>query len=678
MNTTLTPPTDPDTFWASVDSRFLEKVDRVFDASPKTVWIELLQNARRAGADKVSVHLQKVSDHHVSVRFEDNGSGCDSPEILLRLAARGWSQNVEHEEDPAGMGFFCLSNFPSVYVKSRLWSTTLTPAIFRGSEPARRLLFAEFTPGMVVNWVWEGVDSSTLDINLREAAAFCGLKEVDIYVDGVHQIAVIPGDFMAGCTMFRDIPELGVRIGAREPDARERYAYDFGPPRIKLNFRGVVLEWVSDAMGEHLPKLANSHVQLHVEVAHTRELQLVLPARNAVKHNAARAALLEECEKMVYEWINDRATPTKGRGTVGHKLPFSVYKRALDKFDIDLGEAEFDLTQVSHYSFSTTGLKLLAHPDAQRWQDFETVLALYNREHVGKETFLIPFTPNNAMQGYSWYDELPKMTDIILRVDGREMRLEEIAEYQFDKHEDKQFHEFVDDIEVEFVVDNEESYKFKPAAVVTGESTVSYFDALSLDVRIFLSRTILTDPKVMYATMGRLSGCLFEARCDSDDSAEVQGEEFEKELAAWILRLCNRRKEALLHILEQEARNIGYDVRDAALSWTIRYDGRFHEEEDFPGMQVISFQYSKEEADNHKFLCAEPRGTDSWIEEVVSETAITHERIEAYLRIAHGFRDDDGWILDSPHKPIDLDKWEKANQERLATYESEREDDADV
>jgi hypothetical protein len=678
MNTTLTPPTDPDTFWASVDARFLEKVDRVFDASPKTVWIELLQNARRAGADKVSVSFTKVDEHHVGVLFEDNGSGCDSPEILLRLAARGWSQNVEHEEDPAGMGFFCLSNFPTVEVASRLWSTTLTPTIFRGAEPARRQINTDFAQGMVVNWVWEGVDVSTLDIKLREAAEFCGLKEVDIYAEGVKQIAIVPGDFMAGCTMFRDIPELGVRIGAREPDARERYLYDFGHPRIKLNFRGVVLEWVSNAMGDYLPNIARSHVQLHVEVAHTRELQLVLPARNAVKHNAARAALLEACEKLVYEWINDHATPTKGRGTVGHKLPFSIYRRALDKFGVDLGEAEFDLSQVSYHSSSTTGLKLLAHPDAQRWQDFETVLGLYNREHVGKESFLIPFTPNNDMQGYSWYDELPKLTDIILRVDGREMRLEELAECQFDKHEDKQFHEFVEDIEVEFAVDNGESYKFKPAAVVAGESTVNYFDALDRDVHIFLSRTILTDPKVMYATMDRLSGCLFEPSGDSEDSSEAQSEEFDKDLAAWILRLCDRRKEALLHILEQEARNIGYDVRDASLSWTIRYDGRFHEEEDFPGMQVISFQYSKEEADNHKFLCAEPRGTDSWIEEVVSETEITHARIEAYLRIQREFDDDDGWILDSPRKPVDLDKWEKENQEKLAAYESEREDDADV
>jgi hypothetical protein len=168
---------------------------------------------------------------------------------------------------------------------------------------------------------------------------------------------------------------------------------------------------------------------------------------------------------------------------------------------------------------------------------------------------------------------------------------------------------------------------------------------------------------------------LFEANGEADDSAETQQEDFDKELTAGILSLCGRKKAALFHILEQEARGIGYEVRDAALSWTIRYDGRFHAEEDFPGMQVISFQYSKDEADNHKFLCAEPRNTDSWIEEVVSETAITHERIAAYLRIEHGFRDDDGWILDSPHKPINLDKWEEANRDKLSVGKEYDEED---
>lgn len=280
------------------------------------------------------------------------------------------------------------------------------------------------------------------------------------------------------------------------------------------------------------------------------------------------------------------------------------------------------------------------------------------------------------MQGYTWYDEMPKLTDVILRVPGRELHLDKLAESQYGEHEDKQFHEFVDTMELEFVVDNGTSYKFRPPVVIAGESTVSYFDAVDQDVRIFMVRNIQNEPELMQSVIDIISGCLFESSSESDDSEEVQQEEFDKELTAWMLRLCDRKKEALLHILEQEARGIGYEVRDASLSWTIRYDGRFHEEDDFVGMQVISFQYSKEEADNHKFLCAEPRGNSSWIEELVSESEITHERVEAYLRLQHEFDDDDGWVLDSVGKPVDLDKWEKENQAKLGVGK-EYDDDED-
>ena len=103
--------TNPNIHWASVDQRFLQKVDRVFDASPSTVWVELLQNARRAGATHVTVHMTAGEDGSAArVVFADDGKGLESPAPLLLLAGRGWSDEVERAEDPAGMGFFCLSN----------------------------------------------------------------------------------------------------------------------------------------------------------------------------------------------------------------------------------------------------------------------------------------------------------------------------------------------------------------------------------------------------------------------------------------------------------------------------------------------------------------------------------------------------------------------------------------
>ena len=42
----------------SVDSALLNKADRLFQNSDDGLWIELLQNARRAGAESVEITLE--------------------------------------------------------------------------------------------------------------------------------------------------------------------------------------------------------------------------------------------------------------------------------------------------------------------------------------------------------------------------------------------------------------------------------------------------------------------------------------------------------------------------------------------------------------------------------------------------------------------------------------------
>ena len=69
----------PSIYRASIDPLFLSKVDRVFDSSPRTVFNELLQNARRAGATEVSIKFTTGEDvngaPYVHVDFNDNGRG---------------------------------------------------------------------------------------------------------------------------------------------------------------------------------------------------------------------------------------------------------------------------------------------------------------------------------------------------------------------------------------------------------------------------------------------------------------------------------------------------------------------------------------------------------------------------------------------------------------------------
>ena len=89
---------------AKVSKRLLSKADRLFTGTLDGRIIEILQNARRAGATEVTITNK---DGLVTVR--DNGSGIDDFAKLLDLGDSDWDQAMEEAEDPAGVGIFCLA-----------------------------------------------------------------------------------------------------------------------------------------------------------------------------------------------------------------------------------------------------------------------------------------------------------------------------------------------------------------------------------------------------------------------------------------------------------------------------------------------------------------------------------------------------------------------------------------
>jgi hypothetical protein len=93
-----------ETIQARVSKRLLSKVDRLFTGTLDGRIIEILQNARRAGATQVTITNEKGL---VTVR--DNGCGIDDFSKLLDLGDSDWDQAMEEAEDPAGVGVFCLA-----------------------------------------------------------------------------------------------------------------------------------------------------------------------------------------------------------------------------------------------------------------------------------------------------------------------------------------------------------------------------------------------------------------------------------------------------------------------------------------------------------------------------------------------------------------------------------------
>jgi hypothetical protein len=122
---------NPQLIQAQVSASFINKADRLFSNNLSDIFIELLQNARRAGATLVTVETVEGPDSGAKIVFGDNGHGIDDFSFLLNLGDSDWDEAVERAEDPAGMGFFSLVH-SGVKVRSNGKEATISKDAFLG------------------------------------------------------------------------------------------------------------------------------------------------------------------------------------------------------------------------------------------------------------------------------------------------------------------------------------------------------------------------------------------------------------------------------------------------------------------------------------------------------------------------------------------------------------------
>jgi hypothetical protein len=126
-----------DVISAAFHPGILDKADRLFRNDDEGIWIELLQNARRAGATGVDVSIEEYASDTgaCTVTVQDNGRGIDDFQKLLTLGCSGWAAETQAREDPAGMGFFSLCRC-TVEVHSGYGLVRISPAVFLGKAEA--------------------------------------------------------------------------------------------------------------------------------------------------------------------------------------------------------------------------------------------------------------------------------------------------------------------------------------------------------------------------------------------------------------------------------------------------------------------------------------------------------------------------------------------------------------
>ena len=298
------------TIQATVNPRLLNKANRLFAGTLEGRIIEILQNARRAGAGEV-----EITNEHGTVTVQDNGRGIDDFSRLLDLGGSDWEEALEASEDPAGVGLFCLAP-REVTIRSNGKMARISGAGWTG-EPVKILDEPEPVQGTVLRFQDEEWTSAAVDRN----AVFSGM---DVAVDG-KPCPKMP--FISDQASFN--PELGCRIEVRESqdlnpwhNSCKRGSYH--TDNVLVNFHGQVVAFDCHPVSEH---------HLHFLVDMTGEptgIRMMLPARTRLVEDEAFEELKNALEMEAYRYLERRGH---------HRLPYKEYVRAKE-LGVNLPEAK--------------------------------------------------------------------------------------------------------------------------------------------------------------------------------------------------------------------------------------------------------------------------------------------------------------------------------------------------
>ena len=143
----------PRTIRARIHESAVRRVTRTYAATLAEIFAELLQNARRAGATRVGISVERADDEDThptaetpfAIAVADDGVGIADPAVLLSFGENGWSDDLVRREDAAGFGFASLARRGcAVSTRPRSpdgdtmpgWRVDLAPEHFLGEDEA--------------------------------------------------------------------------------------------------------------------------------------------------------------------------------------------------------------------------------------------------------------------------------------------------------------------------------------------------------------------------------------------------------------------------------------------------------------------------------------------------------------------------------------------------------------
>lgn len=395
------------TIRGSVGARLLSKADRLFRNDDAGVWIEVFQNARRAGATKVEVFItEPAQTQGCLITVEDDGCGIEDFQKLVALGDSDWTEETERTEDPAGMGFFSLCH-SEVEVHSGGQFVRIAPEVFLGKAEAKVEQSEEFVAGTRLCFRRPSTKVELIAA-LERVTRFLPLE---VRLQG----QILPRhDFLEGAVV-RELID-GIEVGfATEFVHADGTCYDdnwsFYGARIRhapISFTGLLLP------GKTVP----ATVRARFQVFETGTVKLQLPDRKGVIEDESLRQFLRKARAVAYRFFQSQP---------GHALPYANWQEAKEMGTI-LPEAT-PLLRTWHawpQDSSTDGL--FGTCEAGLLETLDNVLlgprdlpnahTLEGALNSGATLNADLCLTERELEGYSWYDRLPRIVDVAVLLDG--------------------------------------------------------------------------------------------------------------------------------------------------------------------------------------------------------------------------------------------------------------------
>ena len=382
----------PQTIRARIDPAAIGRVNAFFDATPGQTLAELYQNARRAGARRIEV---TTDDRTGTLTVSDDGAGIADPASVLAFGQSEWSGRAA-DEQPAGMGLYALARYGGTIASStgeQAWQAALAPRHFTGEAEAAvsRLDPQETGRGTAIRIEMGGTHAHALYTAAVSEAAYL---PVPVRVNGqearrwdflTHAMAVVEHD--------------DVRIGVIG-----QHAYQRTTPTI--NFHGLQVR----AAMPHVGTCRGALTAL-IDVKHCPELELVLPARERAVETPFLEGLRERVKHAIY------ATIAQMQIAVPHQV-----QEAADAAGVKIADPPARLEP----AWPTTPQTRMARDGRTEPVDAKSALIVpddWPPSHVNaitraarrRDERLQLWHENQMLEGYRWYDELPRATALRTR-----------------------------------------------------------------------------------------------------------------------------------------------------------------------------------------------------------------------------------------------------------------------